>query len=141
MARREKLWRAFGRFEAAVVKLKTAVDPDFQAQFQKDILIEIITKRFEYTFESLWKCLQEILREEGIQATTPLACFQEAFHAGLIPESSEEIFPLMVRKRNEIVHIYSDENAEEVYTLIKHNFIQAMLAVLERVRTHLGPRD
>ena len=82
-----------------IQKLKEALNPEFQTRFQKDILIEVVTKRFEYTFESMWKCLKEILLEEGIQALSPLSCFQEAFHAGLIPKEHEAIFPTMVKKR------------------------------------------
>ena len=135
MARRQKLSRTLENFEAAGQKLKEALNPEFQTRFQKDILIEVVTKRFEYTFESMWKCLKEILLEEGIQALSPLSCFQEAFHAGLIPKEHEAIFPTMVKKRNEIVHIYSDEDAEEIFIMIKDSFAQAIFALLDSLKT------
>ena len=135
MAHRQKLSRTLENFEAAAKKLKEALDPEFQAQFKKDILIEVITKRFEYTFESMWKCLKEILLEEGIQALSPLSCFQEAFHAGLIPKDQEAIFPTMVKKRNEIVHIYSDEDAEEIFLLIKDTFSHAIFSLLKHLQS------
>lgn len=135
MARGQKLSRTFENFEAAAQKLKQALEPQFQAQFQKDILIEIVTKRFEYTFESMWKCLKEILLKEGIEALSPLSCFQEAFHAGLIPKKHEAVFPTMVKKRNEIVHIYSDEDAEEVFLLIKDSFSTAIFSVLDYLKS------
>lgn len=91
--------------EAAAAKLRESLDPDFQAQLKKEILVEVTTKRFEYTFEGLWKCLKEILIEEGVQTVSPLNCFQEAFRLGLIPKKYEEVFPVMVKKRNEIVPI------------------------------------
>lgn len=129
MARRQKLSRTFENFEAASSKLEGALKPEFQSQFKKEILVEIVTKRFEYTFESMWKCLRELLLEEGIQANSPLNCFQEAFHAGMIPKDQEEVFPVMVKKRNEIVHIYSDEDAEEIYLLIKDTFAPAIFSL------------
>lgn len=118
--------RTLEKFEAGFNKLKEAVTKEFEAKFDKDIITEIVIKRFEYTFETLWKTLKELLISEGIEATSPLSCFKEAFNIGLIEKEYEEIFPLMVKKRNEIVHIYSDEDAYETYLLIKSTFITAI---------------
>ncbi|MDP2599548.1 MAG: HI0074 family nucleotidyltransferase substrate-binding subunit [Deltaproteobacteria bacterium] len=137
MAYRKKLSRTFEIFEAAAQKLKEAIDPQFQARFEKGILIEIVTKRFEYTFESMWKCLKEVLLEEGIEALSPLSCFQEAFHAGIIPKEHEAVFPPMVKKRNEIVHIYSDEDAQEIFLLIKDSFSQAIFSLLDILKSRV----
>ncbi|MBI2092196.1 MAG: nucleotidyltransferase substrate binding protein [Deltaproteobacteria bacterium] len=126
MAHRKKLPRTLEKFEAGFNKLKEAVTKEFEAKFDKDIITEIVIKRFEYTFETLWKTLKELLISEGIEATSPLSCFKEAFNIGLIEKEYEEIFPLMVKKRNEIVHIYSDEDAYETYLLIKSTFITAI---------------
>lgn len=48
----------------------------------------------------------------------------------LIKNEHEEIFPLMVKKRNEIVHIYSDEDAYETYLLVKSTFVDAIQCLL-----------
>ena len=81
--------------------------------------MEISTKRFEYTFEILWKTLKEYLRLEGIDCSTPLKCFKETFKAGLIDEKYESIFIDMVEKRNEIVHVYDFDQAKNIYKFIK----------------------
>lgn len=126
MAYRKKLPRAFEKFEASLTKLSESISPDFEKQYEKDILIEIVVKRFEYTFESLWKTLREVLLAEGIECASPLGAFKGAFNLGLIDKGHEEIFPLMVKKRSEIVHIYSDEDAQEIYLLIKTAFAPAI---------------
>jgi len=131
------LSRTFEKFEASLNKLKESLSNDFESKYDKEILVEIVTKRFEYTFESLWKCLKEILLAEGIQAESPLGCFKEAFKLGMIPKKHEEVFPLMVKKRNEIVHIYSDEEAYEIYLLIKNTFVEAIANLFEKVRTRV----
>ena len=137
MAHRQKLQRTFEKWEAALGELTESLQKPFGKDFEKDILIEIVTKRFEYTFESMWKCLREKLLEEGVETNTPLACFKEAYQLKLISAEHEEVFPLMVRKRNEIVHIYSSDDAQEIYLMIKDIFypaIQILFANLARIR-------
>ena len=87
----------------------------------EDLIIEIATKRFEYTFEALWKTLKEYLRVEGLVVSTPLQCFKESFKRGLIEEKYEEIFFEMIEKRNQIVHIYSSDEAKKIFQFIKRD--------------------
>ncbi|MBI4124793.1 MAG: nucleotidyltransferase substrate binding protein [Deltaproteobacteria bacterium] len=126
------MYRTVQILEATTEKLKEALSADFEKRFEKEILVEIATKRFEYTFESLWKFLKELLLEEGIEANSPLGCFQESFKLKWIDPQQEEVFPLMVKKRNEIVHIYSEEEAFEIYLLIKNTFAQAIFDLFEK---------
>lgn len=138
MVYRKKLPRAFEKFEASLNKLTESLTPAFEKEYRHDVLIEIVTKRFEYTFESLWKTLKEVLLTEGIESASPLSSFKEAYSLGLIDKKYEEIFPLMVKKRNEIVHIYSDEDAEEVYLLIKNTFAAAIGDVFRKIKKWSG---
>lgn len=138
MAYRKKLHRTLQILEATTEKLKEGLSPEFESRFEKSILVEIVTKRFEYTFESLWKCLKELLLEEGIDAASPLSCFKEAFKLKWIDPKYEEVFPLMVKKRNEIVHIDSDEEASEIYLLIKNTFADAIFALFAKAQTKLS---
>lgn len=134
MARGEKLQRAFERIESSAVKLKESTEEKFSTGFSREILVEVVCKRFEYTYESLWKFLKELLLKEGVESQTPLECFKEAFRVGWIGKKFEAIFPLMVKKRNEIVHVYSDDDAYEIYLLIKSDFVPAILDTLEKAR-------
>lgn len=134
MAYRKKLPRTFEKFEANLKKLKESITKDFENKYDKGVLIEIVIKRFEYTFEGLWKTLKEIILSEGIECASPLGAFKEAFSLGLVGKKYEEVFPLMVKKRNEIVHIYSDEDAQETYLLVKNSFAPAIEDVFDRLK-------
>lgn len=133
MAYRQKLSRTFEKFEASLNKLNESISEDFEAKYDGEILIEIVVMRFEYTFEGLWKTLKEIVIAEGLECASPLGAFKEAFNLGIIDKKYEEVFPLMVKKRNEIVHIYSEDDAKEIYLLIKNTFTPAINAVFEKL--------
>jgi len=128
------LQRTFEKFEKAYKKLKEACSKVFEEKYEKEILVEVVTKRFEYTFESLWKLLKEILYTEGIECNTPLSCFKEAYKLNLIDEEDQDIFPLMVNKRNLIVHIYNEDDAYEIYLLIKNTFVNSIERIFENIK-------
>ncbi|MBU2599094.1 nucleotidyltransferase substrate binding protein, partial [bacterium] len=116
----KKFQRAFEKFEKAFNKYKEVVgSPQLFNFLNEELIVEISTNRFEYTFEILWKTLKEYLKLEGIDCSTPLRCFNEAFKAGLINEKYEGIFIDMIEKRNEIVHIYDLDQAKSIYGFIK----------------------
>jgi len=128
MEERQKLSRTFEKFERAFRKFEEVVRSPYLFEFlNEELIIEISTKRFEYTFESLWKTLKEFLRVEGVICSTPLQCFKEAFKRGLIKEEDESIFAQMIEKRNRIVHIYGLEEAKEIYEFIKKEEVYSAL--------------
>lgn len=130
MAYRNKLPRTFEKFDSALKRLQESLSEKFGKKYDdKDVLVEIVVKRFEYTFECMWKTLKEILLAEGIDSATPLSAFKAAFRMGLIDEKHEEVFPLIVKKRNEVVHIYSDEDAQEIYLMIRNIFLEGITSL------------
>jgi len=141
MGRRDKLQRVFNRFEKALNKYLQVVNQEsLFGHIEKEILIEVVTKRFEYTFESMWKSLMEFFRMEGINCTTPMQCFREAFKTGIIPEEYEEVFPSIVEKRNRIVHIYDFEQAAVIYDFIKSkDVVCAIKQVYENLKRRIYP--
>ncbi|WDU83019.1 HI0074 family nucleotidyltransferase substrate-binding subunit [Caloramator sp. Dgby_cultured_2] len=50
----------------------------------KDIIIDGIIQRFEFTFELSWKLMKEFLEHEGIEANSPRSVIREAFKTGLV---------------------------------------------------------
>jgi len=64
----------------------------------------------------------------------PMDCFKSAYQTGMIPEQYEQDFIKMVRKRNEIVHIYNEAVAYEIYNCIVPRFIQAIGAVVSELK-------
>lgn len=93
--------RSLERLEEIIVKEKTIANRDSAI------------KRFEFTVELGWKCLQWFLRDEGIICNSPKECLQEAFKFGLIKDDPKWIE--MLRDRNLTVHTYDEKTAEEVY--------------------------
>ena len=140
MAESEKLKRTFGKFEKAFSKYKEIIKfPQIFDFLNEELIVEITTKRFEYTFEVLWKTLKEYLRSEGVDCSTPLSCFKEAFKAGLIDEKYESIFIDMIEKRNQIVHVYDFDQAKNIYQFLKKEEVfSAIEDVFEKIKTNLG---
>ncbi len=120
MAKTEKFKRIFTKFEKAFSKYEEIIKSEELFEYlSEELIIGISTKRFEYTFESLWHSLKAYLKAEGVEATTPLRCFKEAFKLGLIKQEDEDIFVDMIEKRNQIVHIYDFDQAKEIYQFVK----------------------
>jgi len=67
-------------------------------QLQGEILYEIAAKRFEYTFETLWKAARYFLLEQkGIECNSPMDCFKALYKVGLLNESLSHLIPKIVR--------------------------------------------
>lgn len=124
MEKNNKLKRTFEKFEKAFGKYKEiVVSSELSAFLSEELLVEIATKRFEYTFESMWKILKEYFRREGVICSTPMQCFREAFKAGFIDKVNEGLFVDIVENRNKIVHIYDEEEAAKIYKFIKSKVV------------------
>jgi uncharacterized protein YutE (UPF0331/DUF86 family) len=70
------------------------------------------------------------MRLEGVECSTPLQSFKEAFKAGLIDTEDETVFIDMVEKRNQIVHIYDFEAAKSIYGFVK---AEKVFSAIQRV--------
>ncbi|MBU3965068.1 nucleotidyltransferase substrate binding protein [Patescibacteria group bacterium] len=71
-------------------------------------------KRFEFTIELAWKCVQKFLREEEIICRSPKECLKEAFKFGLVEDDPRWIEAL--EDRNLTVHTYDESTADDVYS-------------------------
>ena len=140
MEKSEKFSRTFEKFENALNKFREIIESQHLFDFlNQELIIEVATKRFEYTFESMWKVLKEYLRGEGLDCPTPLKCFKEAFKLGIISESDESIFLEMIEKRNLIVHIYDFKAAKAIYEFIKRKeLVSAIKNAYDRLKTESG---
>ena len=94
-------------------------------------------KRFEYSFEALWKCIQAYLKhKEGIIANSPKLCFRELFHLGLITEKDCENALRTTDLRNETTHTYHEETAKAIYQQLKgvSDLFEGILLILNQKR-------
>jgi nucleotidyltransferase substrate binding protein (TIGR01987 family) len=74
-------------------------------------------KRFEFTFELLWKSLQKFFRGQGIACNSPKGCLREAFSYGLVEDNP--MWLRMIDDRNLTVHTYNEAVSIEIYQHLK----------------------
>lgn len=99
--------KAFERFTSVVNRQKEFYDEGFG-----DIYLDLVVKRFEFTFEMSWKTIKRYLDFIGIICMNPRSCFKEAFSQGLIAE--ESIWLDMIEMRNLSSHVYDEEEIKEI---------------------------
>lgn len=87
-------------------------------------------KRFEFTVELAWKCLQKFLREQEIICRSPKECLKEAFKFGLIKDDPRWLE--MFEDRNLTVHTYNETTAEEVYERLS-NYLEIFSLLKEKL--------
>ncbi|BAU23429.1 nucleotidyltransferase [Caldimicrobium thiodismutans] len=134
----EKFRRSLERFERAFRKFEEILgNPLFEEVFSEDFQIEILTKRFEYTFEAMWKAIKEFLCLRGIECYSPRSCFESLLKEGLISQDYEENLYEMLLIRKFLVQIYDEETAKKYYKEIKKDiYYQIFKEVLTALRAH-----
>ena len=104
--------------------LAVLANADFKMAETNDIYRTGIIGQFNLSFELAWKALQEIMRIHGIEEAStrsPREILQLAYKIGFISDS--EVWLLMLKKRNTSVHIYNEDEVDEIILLIRDSFI------------------
>ena len=106
--------------------LAILADADFRMAETDDIYRTGIIGQFNLTFELAWKALQEVMRKHSVdEASTgsPREILQLGYKIGFI--NNAEVWLLMLKKRNTSVHIYNEDEVDELIMLIRDSFIPA----------------
>ena len=106
--------------------LTILANADFKMAETNDIYRTGVIGQFNLTFELAWKALQEIMRKHGVEDSStgsPREILQFGYKFGFIDDS--ETWLLMLKKRNTSVHIYNEEEVDELILLIRDSFIPA----------------
>lgn len=106
--------------------LAVLVNADFQMAEADDIYRTGIVGQFNLTFELAWKALQEVMREHSVEEAStgsPREILQLGYKIGFIDDA--ETWLLMLKKRNTSVHIYNEDEVDELILLIRDSFIPA----------------
>ena len=106
--------------------LNVLKNADFDLADNNDIYRTGVIGQFNLTIELAWKALQEIMRMHGIEEAStgsPREILQLAYKIGFISDS--EVWLLMLKKRNTSVHIYNEDEVDEMILLIRDSFIPA----------------
>lgn len=120
-------------FSNCLAVLKTA---DFQMADENVIYRTGVIGQFNLTFELAWKALQDILRlhgAKGAESGSPREILQLGYKTGFITDSAPWL--LMLKKRNTSVHIYDEDEIDEMLLLIRDSFIPAFIVLEKTLRT------
>lgn len=115
---------------------------DFKLADNNDIYRTGVIGQFNLTFELAWKALQEILRlhgAEGADTGSPREILQLGYKLGFVNDSA--VWLLMLKKRNTSVHIYNEQEVDEMILLIRDSFIPAFVTLEKTLREKLAEAE
>lgn len=115
---------------------------DFKLADNNDIYRTGVIGQFNLTFELAWKALQEILRlhgAEGADTGLPREILKHGYKLGFVNDSA--VWLLMLKKSNTSVHIYNEQEVDEMILLIRDSFIPAFVALEKTLREKLAEAE
>ena len=108
---------------------------DFEMANNDDIYRTGVIGQFNLTFELAWKALQAVLRlhgAEGAETSSPREILQLGYKLGFVDDAA--VWLLMLKKRNTSVHIYDEDEADEMVLLIRDSFIPAFIRLCDTLK-------
>ena len=122
--------------------LKILKNADFELADNDDIYRTGIIGQFNLTFELAWKALQAVLRvhgADGADTGSPREILQLGYKFNFVENSP--VWLLMLKKRNQSVHIYNEEEVDEMIILIRDSFIPAFAKLEKMLEEKLEEAD
>lgn len=111
---------------------------DFTLADNDDIYRTGVVGQFNLTFELAWKALQEVMKLHGVAEAasgSPREILQLAYKIGFLSDAA--VWLLMLKKRNIAVHIYNEDEIDEMILLIRDSFIPAFSALQKTLQEKL----
>ena len=118
--------------------LRVLKNADFELADSNEIYRTGVIGQFNLTFELAWKTLQEVMKVHGVDGAdtgSPREILQLGYKIGFVSDSS--VWLLMLKKRNTSVHIYNEDEIDEMIVLIRDSFIPAFIALEQTLITKL----
>ena len=124
-------------FSNSLKKFIEVVDGEdiFKEKGFYDVYLDILVKRFEFTYEMAWKALKRYLEFLGIEAKAPRTVFKEAFSQEIIHE--EDVWLDMIEQRNLTSHIYDEFQIKDLLNK-KENYKNAFIQLKEKIESDLS---
>lgn len=122
--------------------LAILADADFKLAETNDIYRTGIVGQYNLTFELAWKALQEVMRIHGVEEAatgSPREILQLGYKIGFIDDA--ETWLLMLKKRNTSVHIYNEDEVEELILLIRDSFLPVFTVLKDTLVKKLGEAE
>jgi len=126
-------------FSNCLAVLKSA---DFEQANENDIYRMGVIGQFNLTFELAWKALQAVLKQHGVEEAetgSPREILQLGYKVGFVNDQATWL--LMLKKRNVSVHIYNEDEIDELVILIRDSFIPEFTALEETLREKVAVED
>ncbi len=118
--------------------LNVLKNADFELANNNEIYRTGIIGQFNLTFELSWKALKEVLKihgAEGAETGSPREILQLGYKFGFVNDSA--VWLAMLKKRNTSVHIYDEEEIDEMILLIRDSFIPAFTVLKDTLQKKL----
>ncbi len=103
---------------------------DYELANENDIYRTGVIGQFNLTFELAWKALQAVLRLHGAEDAetgSPREILRIGYKFGFVKDSA--VWLTMLKKRNTSVHIYNEDEIDEMLLLIRDSFTPAFIAL------------
>ncbi len=121
---------ALQRLNSIIERKEALIEEGFE-----DVYLDIIVKRFEFTYETAWKALKRYLEFLGLEANNPRSTFKEAYSQGLLQD--QEVWLDMIEQRNISSHVYDESQIKELLEKIEL-YRQAFMQVQLEIQKGLG---
>lgn len=118
--------------------LNVLKNANFTLANNDDIYRTGVIGQFNLTFELAWKALQAVLKIHGAlgaETGSPREILQLGYKMGFVDDSA--VWLLMLKRRNLSVHIYNEDEVDEMIILIRDSFIPAFIVLEEVLRKKL----
>ena len=115
---------------------------DFALAGNDDIYRTGVVGQFNLTFELAWKALQEVMKLHGVagaESGSPREILQLAYKIGFLNDSA--VWLLMLKKRNMSVHMYNEDEIDEMILLIRDSFLPAFSALQKTLQEKLNEAE
>lgn len=118
--------------------LKVLKGADFELANDNEIYRTGVIGQFSLTFELAWKTVQEVLRVHGVEAAatgSPREILQLGYKYGFVDDPS--LWLLMLKKCNASIHIYDEDEIDQLLLLIRDSFLPAFAALAAALQKKL----
>ena len=123
-------------FSNALDRFANIVDryDEFKRDGLEDVYLDLVVKRFEFTYEMSWKATKRYLEFLGFDPKSPRATFKEGYAQKLLDDDG--VWLDMIEQRNISSHIYDESEIREILEK-KDIFKDAFLALRSKLKKHL----
>lgn len=115
----------------ALFKLDEGIGQVNPSQLEKDGILQ----RFEFTFELVWKVIQEFSQTQGVEVVSPREAIRIGAQLGIIDTPEDWLIDL--KNRNLTTHIYDEQTAREIFEQIPKfaSRVHTLISAIESKQT------